>query len=116
MSLTDRIQKAVGGIIPTYGYTPDFRGGGEPERYIVYTFAETGADYAEGENRVNQYLISLNVFTPPRQLDFPLYERIKQAMYAAGFGYVSGGPAGLSSLYPGITHYYLDFVGVEERE
>ena len=113
MNIAERIESAVGEILPTYGYTPEFTDDNEPERYIIYDITENGTDYSEGENRVNQYMASLNVFTP--SLDFALYEQLKSAMYAAGFCYDSGGKTGTDALFPYITHYYLDFVGVEER-
>ena len=36
-------------------------------------------------------------------------------MRAAGFGYSSGGQVGTDTLFPYVTHYYLDFVGVEDN-
>ncbi len=113
MNIAERIEAAVGGILPVYGYTPEFAADNEPERYIIYTLTEKGADYSEGENRVDQYLVSLNVFTPG--LDFDLYEEIKAAMYRAGFVFDSGGMTGTDAMFPYITHYYLDFEGDEER-
>ncbi len=113
MDIAERIEAAVGGILPAYGYTPEFAADDEPERYIIYTLTEKGDDYSEGENRVNQYLVSLNVFTP--KLDFDLYEAIKAAMYKAGFVFDSGGMTGTDAVFPYITHYFLDFAGGEER-
>ncbi len=113
MNVADRIEAAVSSILPVYGYVPEFSADDEPECYIVYSITEKGADYSEGENRVNEYLVSLNIFTP--RLDFDLYEAIKAAMYEAGFCYDSGGETGTDAMFPYITHYYLDFIGGEER-
>lgn len=112
MDIADRIEQALDGICPVYAGVPEFADD-EPKEYIIYGINERGADYSEGENRVNQYYISLNVFTGA--LNFALYERIKAAMYKAGFGYDSGGTAGTDAIFPYVTHYYLDFTGVEER-
>lgn len=67
-----------------------------------------------GEDNVTEYLCRLSVFTP--KLDFALYRRIKAAMRKADFGYISGGQTGTDALFPHITHYYLDFLGVEDNE
>lgn len=112
MDIADRIEQALDGICPVYTGVPEFADD-EPAEYIIYTITEVGADYSEGENRVNQYLVSLNVFTGA--LNFALYERIRAAMYKAGFVYGSGGLTGTDALFPHVTHYYLDFTGVEER-
>ena len=114
MSIADRIEAAVGDILPVYGYTPEFTAEDEPQKYAVYQLTEKGAEYGEGEHKTEQFFVSLNVFTP--RLDFELYERLKQAMYAAGFSYDSGGSTGTDRIYPYTTHYYLDFSGVECRE
>ncbi len=113
VSVADRIEKAVCDILPVYGYTPEFSADNVPEKYIVYNITEKGADYSEGENHANEYLVSLNIFTP--RLDFDLYEEIKTAMYGAGFCYSSGGETGTDAMFPYITHYYLDFTRGEER-
>lgn len=113
MNIAERIEAAIGDILPVYGYTPEFSDD-EPQKYAIYQLTEKGAEYGEGEHRTEQFFISLNVFTP--RLDFELYERLKRAMYDAGFSYDSGGETGTDAIYPYITHYYLDFSGVVCRE
>lgn len=110
--ITDRIQAAVGDLLPVYGRTPEF-GAKEPEKYAVYTLTDKPAEFGDGEERCTEYLVMLSVFTPV--LDFPLYSRIRAAMRAAGFTYMSGGETGTDALFPHITHYHLDFVGVEDN-
>ena len=114
MGLKERLKNALDGIVPWYTRTPEFSDGKAPDRYIIVNIAEKGGNYAESKNRCNEYFVSLNVFTP--ELDFELYERLKTAMYGKEFVYVDGGNVGDDKLYPYITHYYLDFVGVTERE
>ncbi len=113
MDIADRIEAALNSIVPTFARVPEFTADNAPSSYIIYDITEKGANYSEGENRVNQYFISLGVFT--EKLDFSLYERIKQAMYAGGFGYADGGSVGDDDIFPYVTHYYLDFAGVEGR-
>ncbi len=113
MTITDKIKSALDGVIPWFVGVPEFPGDA-PERYAIINIAEKGANYSEGENRINEYFVSVNVFT--KQLDFELYEKIKSAMYGAEFCYIGGGNVGDDRLYPYITHYYLDFEGVIERE
>lgn len=112
MNIADKVENALSGTIEYYADVPEF-GENPPEKYAVYTIAETPADFSEGENRVNQYYVSVNVFTP--QYDFDLYEQIKSAMYRAGLGYTEGGNVADDKIYPFTRHYYLDFIGVEER-
>lgn len=114
MDIAQRIEAAAGKILPVYGCTPEFAADDEPQEYAVYQLTEKGAEYGEGKHCAEQFFVTLNIFTP--MLDFALYERLKQAMYAAGFCYDSGGSVGTDSDYPYITHYYLDFSGVECRE
>lgn len=116
MDVADRIEAALGDILPVYGQTPEFgatraSGSDEPQKYAVYIVTERGAEYAEGEDGSTEYLCRLSVFTP--RLDYALYRRIKAAMRAAGFGYAAGGQTGTDGLFPYVTHYYLDFLGVE---
>ncbi len=113
MTVIDKIKSALDGVIPWFTGVPEFPGKA-PEKYAIINIAEKGANYSEGENRVNEYFISVNVFT--KRLDFGLYEKIKSAMYGAEFCYIGGGNVGDDRLYPYITHYYLDFEGVIERE
>ncbi len=113
MTVIDKIKSALDGVIPWFVGVPEFPGKA-PERYAIINIAEKGANYSEGENRVNEYFISVNVFT--KRLDFELYEKIKSAMYGAEFCYIGGGNVGDDRLYPYVTHYYLDFAGVIERE
>ncbi|MBD5112127.1 MAG: hypothetical protein HDT42_06260 [Ruminococcaceae bacterium] len=112
MNIADKVEKALANVIKLYADVPEF-GRDPPEKYAIYTIAETPADFSEGENRVNQYYISVNVFTP--QYDFDLYEQIKSAMYREGLCYAEGGNVADDKLYPFTRHYYLDFIGVEER-
>ncbi len=113
MDIIQKIESALDGVIPWFVGVPEFPGD-PPERYAIINIAEKGANYSEGENRVNEYFISVNVFT--KRLDFELYEEIKTAMYGADFCYIGGGNVGDDRLYPYVTHYYLDFAGVIERE
>ncbi len=113
MTVIDKIKSALDGVIPCFTGVPEFSGD-PPERYAIINIAEKGANYSEGENRVNEYFVSVNVFT--KRLDFKLYEKIKSAMYGAEFCYIGGGNVGDDRLYPYVTHYYLDFAGVIERE
>lgn len=110
MDVADRIEAALGDVLPVYGQTPEF-GADEPQKYAVYIITERGAEYAEGEDGATEYLCRLSVFTP--RLDYALYRRIKAAMRAADFGYAAGGQTGTDGLFPYVTHYYLDFLGVE---
>lgn len=109
MDIADRIEAAVGSLLPVYGCTPEF-GRDEPEKYAVYTLTEKPAEFGDGEERCTEYLVILSVFTPV--LDFALYRQIRAAMKAAGFGYMSGGQTGTDGLFPYVTHYHLDFIRV----
>lgn len=113
MDITDRIGAALGDILPVYGCTPEFGRNDEPEKYAVYILTERSAEYGDGADNVTEYTCRLSVFT--KSLDFALYRRIKSAMRAAGFAYSNGGQVGTDRLFPYITHYYLDFVGVEDN-
>ncbi len=112
MDIADRIEAAVGALLPVYGRTPEF-GRDEPDKYAVYTITEKPEEFGEGDESCTEYLVMLSVFTPV--LDFALYRRIKAAMRAAGFGYMSGGQTGTDAVFPHITHYHLDFAGVEDN-
>ncbi len=107
--ITDMIHDALGTILPVYGRTPDF-GKDEPSAYAVYTLTERPAEFGDGDEHCTEYVVMLSVFTPA--LDFPLYRRIKAAMKAAGFGFMCGAQTGTDNLFPYVTHYHLDFVGV----
>ena len=113
MDIIEKVFAALDGIIPCFVGVPEFPRGSEPEKYIIIIIAEKGGNYSESVNRVNEYFVSLNVYT--KQLDFALYEQIKEAMYGADFVYIGGGNVGDDKIYPYITHYYLDFSGVIER-
>ena len=110
MNIADRIETALADVLPVYGTTPEF-GASEPEKYAVYNITEKGADYGDGVDFATEYFVILSVFTP--SLDFALYGRIKAAMRAAGFAYSGGGQTGTDGLFPLVTHYHLDFIGVE---
>lgn len=112
MDIIEKVFAALDGVIPCFVGTPEFARDA-PEKYIIINIAETGGNYSEGVNRVNEYFISLNVYT--KQIDFALYEQIKAAMYSADFCYIGGGNVGDDKTYPYVTHYYMDFSGVEER-
>ncbi len=113
MDVADRVEKALSGAVKLYASVPEFTDRNTPERYAIYTIAETPADFSEGENRVNQYYVSVNIFTP--QYDFGLYEKIKAAMYSEGFCYAEGGNVQDDKIFPFTRHYYLDFMAVIER-
>lgn len=112
MDIIEKVFAALDGVIPCFVGTSEFTRDSAPEKYIIINIAETGGNYSEGVNRVNEYLVSLNVFT--KRLDFGLYEQIKSAMYGADFCYIGGGNVGDDKIYPYVTHYYLDFSGVTE--
>lgn len=111
MNIVDRVEVALGGTIPVFTRTPEF-GNSVPEKYIILNLAEKGANFAEGRHNTTEYFVSLNVFT--KLLDFEFYERLKKAMCDANFSFIGGGEVGDDKNYPYITHYYLDFLGVEE--
>lgn len=113
MDIAEKLENALAGVLPVYGCTPEFGANDEPEKYAVYNITEFPREFAEGEDNSTQYLCRLAVFTPA--LDFALYKEIKTAMRGAGFGYSSGGQVGTDTLFPYVTHYYLDFVGVEDN-
>lgn len=118
MDICDKIENALSGLLPVYGQTPEFgsaraSGADEPQKYAVYIITEHSAEFADGGDNSTEYICRLSVFTPC--LDFALYRRIKAAMRGAGFGYVGGGQTGTDALYPHVTHYYLDFLGVEDN-
>lgn len=113
MDIIEKVFAALDGVIPCFVGTPEFARDSTPEKYIIINIAEKGGNYSESVNRVNEYLISLNVYT--KQLDFALYEQIKAAMYGADFCYIGGGNVGDDKTFPYVTHYYLDFSGVVER-
>lgn len=113
MTVINKIKSALDSVLPWFVGVPEFSGKA-PEKYAIINIAEKGANYSEGEHRINEYFISVNVFT--KRLDFELYEKIKNAMYGAEFCYIGGGNVGDDRLYPYVTHYYLDFAGVIERE
>lgn len=113
MDVADSVEKALNGVVKLYASVPEFTDRNAPDKYAVYTIAETGADFSEGENRCNQYYVSVNIFTP--QYDFGLYEKIKAAMYSEGFCYAEGGNIQDDKIFPYTRHYYLDFMAVIER-
>lgn len=114
MNIIEKIKSALDGLIPWFTDVPEFTADNAPEKYAIINIAEKGGNYTESENRINEYFVSVNVFT--KRLDFSLYEQIKKAMYGAEFVYIGGGNVGDDKIYPYITHYYLDFSGVIERE
>lgn len=111
MDIADRIETALADIITVYGRTPEFGSNDEPEKYAVYTITERPCEFGDGAEHSTEYMCRLSVFT--ETLDFALYRRIKAAMRGAGLAYSNGGQTGTDKLFPYITHYYLDFVGVE---
>lgn len=113
MDIVQKIESALDSVIPWFTDTPEFADGKAPESYVIVNIAEKGGNYSESENRVNEYFVSLNVFT--KCLDFALYERLKTAMYGAEFVYAGGGNVGDDKIFPYGAHYYLDFSGVLER-
>ena len=109
VDICGRIETALADILPVYGRTPEF-GNDEPEKYAVYTLTDKPAEFGDGEERCMEYLVMLSVFSPV--VDTLLYSRIRAAMRAAGFSYMSGGQTGTDGIFPYTTQYHLDFVGV----
>lgn len=110
MTITERIEDAIGAIIPIYCSGVDFSYSKEPDRYAIYSLTETSTDWGEGKPHGTRYSVTVNVYT--EYFDATLYHEIKQAMICTGFSPVSGGEIA-SVKYPATTQYYLDFVGVE---
>lgn len=111
MNIVERVEAAMDGIVPVFTKTPEF-GNNAPEKYIILGLAENGANFSEGRHNTTEYFVSLNVFT--KLLDFPLYDQLKKAMCEADFTFIGGGEVNNDRNYPYITHYYLDFLGVED--
>lgn len=105
MNAAERIEAAVGGILPTYHASADL--GGAPERYIVYELVERGGEYGEGAAHAADHMVTLNILTPA--LELPLYEEIKAAMQAAGFSYSGGGDTMTDAVFPYGKHWYQDY-------
>lgn len=114
MDIIQKVESALDGVIQPFFGVPEFCAGDEPERYVIVNFIEKGANFAEGVSRVIEYFVSLNVYSDG--FDFPLYERIRTAMERGGFNYIGGGNVGDDRIFPYLTHYYLDFLAVIERE
>ena len=112
MDIADKIEAAVSAILPVFAAVPEFTADNVPKSHAIYSITEKGADYGDGGDSTTLYFVSLGVFT--EYPDFALYKRIKAAMRAAGFGYDSGGMVQSDGEYPYSTHYYLDFVGVND--
>ncbi len=108
MNVAERIEKAIGEMLPTYHAVTDF-GDNTPEKYISYELVDSGGDYGEGMAHDESYMITLNIFTP--ELDLGLYEFVKAAMQAAGFSYSGGGDVTNDSTYPYGRHWYQDYGG-----
>ncbi|MBE6901583.1 MAG: hypothetical protein E7478_03845 [Ruminococcaceae bacterium] len=115
MSIADRIEAVLStSAVPFYDVPPDFGRNDPPQSYIIYEYGSgKGYSYGDGKAELIQYLVTLNVFTP--KPDFALYERLRSAMEAAGFGYDSEQRVFDDAFYPVGTHYCLDFSGVQER-
>ena len=113
MTITERVENAIGAIIPIYSSGVDFSYAKEPARYAIYSLMETSTDWGEGKPHGTRYSVTVNVFT--EYFDLTLYGEIKQAMITAGFSPISGGEIA-SVKYPATTQYYLDFSGVEAYE
>lgn len=110
MTITERVEDAIGAIIPIYGSGVDFSYSKEPDRYAIYSLSEISTDWGDGKPHGTRYSVTVNVFT--EYFDTALYHEIKQAMITAGFSPISGGEIA-STKYPAVTQYYLDFTGVE---
>lgn len=108
MNIAERIEDAVGGILPTYHAVTDF-GDNAPEKYISYELVGYGGDHGEGISYSESFMITLNIFTPA--LELGTYEFIKAAMQAAGFSYSDGGDVTNDSTYPYGRHWYQDYGG-----
>ena len=111
MDIADKIESAVGAILPVFAAVPEFTADNVPKSHAIYSITEKGAEYGDGGDNAAIYYVSLGVFT--EYPDFALYRRIKAAMRSAGFGYESGGMVQSDGEYPYSTHYYLDFSGVD---
>ena len=110
MTITERVENAIGAIIPIYCSGVDFSYTREPEKYAIYSLNEVSTDWGEGKPHGTQYNITVNVFT--EYFDLSLYNEIKQAMLCAGFTPRYGGEIATTK-YPSVTQYYLDFSGVD---
>lgn len=110
MTIIERIENAVGAIIPIYSSGVDFSYSTEPERYAIYNITEQSVDFGDGKPQGTSYTVTVNVYT--NQLSIPLYMEIKRAMSGAGFSPISGGEV-MSSKFPAVTQYYLDFAGYD---
>lgn len=106
LNIAEKIEAAIGEMIPTYYDIADF-GDNAPEKYVLYEFTEKGAEYGEGISHGDNYMVTLNIFTPA--LDMGLYQFIKAAMQAAGFSYSGGGNAMTDTLFPYTKHWYQDY-------
>lgn len=113
MTITERVEDAIGAIIPIYSSGVDFSYVKEPDCYAIYSLNEVSTDWGEGKPHGTQYNITVNVFT--EYFDLSLYNEIKQAMLRAGFTPRYGGEIATTK-YPATTQYYLDFSGVDTYE
>lgn len=113
MTITERVEDAIGAIIPIYSSGVDFSYTREPDRYAIYSLTEVSTDWGDGKPHGTQYNVTVNVFT--EYFELALYHEIKQAMLAAGFTPRYGGEI-TTTKYPATTQYYLDFSGVETFE
>ena len=110
MTIIERIENALGAVLPVYGSGVDFSYIKEPDRYAIYSLNEVSTDWGDGKPHGTQYNITVNVFT--ECFDLPLYNEIKQSMLRAGFTPRYGGEIATTK-YPSVMQYYLDFSGVD---
>lgn len=113
MTITERVEDAIGAIIPIYSSGVDFSYVKEPERYAIYSLNEVSTDWGDGKPHGTTYNITVNVFS--EYFDLNLYNTIKRSMLAAGFTPRYGGEI-TTTKYPATTQYYLDFSGVDTYE
>ena len=113
MTITERVEDAIGAIIPIYSSGVDFSYTREPDRYAIYSLTEVSTDWGDGKPHGTTYNITVNVFS--ECFDLPLYNEIKRSMLAAGFTPRYGGEIATTK-YPATTQYYLDFSGVDTYE
>ena len=109
MTIIERIEDALGAVLPVYSSGVDFSYVKEPDRYAIYSLNEVSTDWGDGKPHSIQYNITVNVFT--ECFDLPLYNEIKRSMLASGFTPRYGGEI-TTTKYPATTQYYLAFSGV----
>ena len=113
MTIIERIEDALGAVLPVYGSGVDFSYVKEPDRYAIYSLNEVSTDWGDGKPHSTTYNITVNVFS--ECFDLHLYSEIKRSMLRAGFTPRYGGEISTTK-YLSVTQYYLEFSGVETFE